>query len=151
MRASKRMQASLILHMKRRTVFRPRLAPDVEAGRRNVSMAQLLLHLGNVRSVRQRIGCRRRAHRMHTNLDGFGADAGFLRVFHDDVAIDGAGFRSRHQDNTVRLQALPFSRPNNAFLCRLLTTQTIAGRATLPEPTRPPPTPNTSSASQMDF
>jgi hypothetical protein len=62
--------AQLILHMKRRTVFRPRL-PSIKPSRGYVRMSQPLLHLGNVRLIGERVRRRRRAHRMNTDANRF--------------------------------------------------------------------------------
>lgn len=52
-------------------------------------MPEPFLDLGNVGLVRKRVGCRCRAHRVDTIH--FGMNARLAAIFHDDVAVDGAG------------------------------------------------------------
>jgi hypothetical protein len=78
----------LIFYPKRRAVFRLALAPVIEARRRYVGVSQPVLNLGDIGFVRERVGRRRGAQRMHTEAGGLATDAGFQAVFKNDIAID---------------------------------------------------------------
>jgi hypothetical protein len=51
-------------------------------------MAKPLLHLGDIGLVRERVGRRRGAQRMHTQAVNLGVDAGFPAIFLHDIPID---------------------------------------------------------------
>lgn len=76
--------ARSIRHLERRTVLGPTLAVIVEAGSRDVRVAEPVLHLGNVGAIVERIGGGGRAQRMGT---GFEAERPriFLHQFVDRI------------------------------------------------------------------
>src|SRR5712692_8494434 len=78
----------LVSDPERRTILRPHFAPVIEPRRRDVGMAEPLLHLGDIGLVVERVGRCRGAQRMHTQPIYFRADAGLQPIFHDDIAID---------------------------------------------------------------
>ena len=59
----------LIRHLKCRAVLRPGLAVIVDAGRRDIGVAEPFLHLGDVGLMVERIGGGRRAQRVGANLE----------------------------------------------------------------------------------
>jgi len=85
------MAYKLIPNPKRRTVLWARLTPIVEAGSRNISMAQPLLDLGDIGLIREHVRGGHGARLMHAEAVHFDADAGFKAVFQDDVAVDRGG------------------------------------------------------------
>ena len=64
--SKKHWHRSLVPHPERRTVLRSRLAPVVEPRRRDVRVAKPLLDLGDIGLMRERVGGRRGAERVHT-------------------------------------------------------------------------------------
>lgn len=54
-------------------------------------MPQPFLDSGNVGLVGERVGRGCCAHRVDADADGLAADAGERGVFHDDIAVNGAG------------------------------------------------------------
>ena len=58
-----------VIYLKRRTILRPRFTAIVKPGGRDVGMPQPLLDLGDVRLMVERVGGRRCAQGMSTNLE----------------------------------------------------------------------------------
>ena len=74
--------------LKRRTLLWPALPPIIQPRGRNVGVSQPLLHLGNVRVMRQRIGGGRGTQRMHAETMHIGIDADHGAVVLHNPLVD---------------------------------------------------------------
>jgi hypothetical protein len=80
--------ARLVFHFKGRTLLRPTLPAVIEPGCGNVGMPEPLLHLGDVRVVRQSIRGGRGPQGMDAEAVDIGGDADLLAVVADNVRVD---------------------------------------------------------------